>query len=98
MKGFDAKQDKWNALQGMIENGAARKVIVIKDLEPAAGYVMAAQENGSGSRTTSPVVEESPDYPDNPDDVPNPPSTTSGNGHPSVKSDLMATLEQKDRK
>ena len=41
---FTAKHTKWNSLQQLFNNGTARKVMVIENLVPAYGYVMAPQE------------------------------------------------------
>jgi len=41
---FNAKLSKWNAMQDLLNNGAARKVIVIENLVPALGYIIAPQE------------------------------------------------------
>jgi hypothetical protein len=46
---FRTKQTNWNTLQGMLENGTARKVVVIDNLTTVSGYILPGKGNPDGS-------------------------------------------------
>jgi len=122
-KEFLTKQTQWNSLQGLIENGLAKKVVMIENLAPVPGYIMVPQETNTtktnpenqnspvvstGSESTdNPNVPETPQNPQSPQNPQKPQSPNDNQSAPTkavktpnatIKPDLMATLEEKDRK
>ena len=108
-KDFQTKQTKWNALQELIGNGLARKVVMIDNLSPDFGYIMLTQETAkTGSEASNgssvpgnPAVSTTPNSPitpQTPNDAQSAPSASIENTYTTIKSDLMSTLQEKDRK
>jgi len=101
---FETKQTGWNALQKSFEKGLAQKVLIIESLAPVFGYIMVAQSVEEVSENS-----DDNDTPDNPKskpldgdnsgkDNPENSSTKTADNNKPAKSELMETLEQKDRK
>ena len=95
-KDFHLKQTKWNTLQTLLQNGLARKVVTIENMEPALGYIMVVQERKNTAETTEDC--EDGHNPDSPQNSRPASSATGTNGNTAIKPDLMSTLEQKDVK
>jgi len=99
-KDFHSKQEKWSALQNLLEKGIARKVVWIDSLVPVFGYIMVPQvvENNkdgtsNDSQATSVAIKTGINS-EKPDET----QTQSSTKQPTIKPDLMSTLEQKDKK
>ena len=102
---FQSKQKKWNGTNELIENGNARKVVILENHAPVSGYIMVPKEAETAKTKTenqdSPETSnysESPYSPQSPDDAPTVPTATVGNAHATIKPDLISTLQEKDRK
>ena len=61
MKDFYVKLSKCNNVQGLIENGSARKVVMIENLAPVSGYVMVSQEKETSK--AKPKIKNNPETP-----------------------------------
>jgi ParB family chromosome partitioning protein len=79
-KEFQTKQTKWNTMLEMLENGAARKVLVIDNLTTASGYIMQEKETAKEDREKTGKSDSSnhPDSPPSPT-VPNSPENPENN-------------------
>jgi len=100
-KDFLSKQTKWNDLQDLMENGLARKVVVIENLVPVFGYITVPQVAKSNESFTSNDSHDTPSATENTERTDNDqiqPSAKEETNHPSIKPDLISTLEQKDGK
>lgn len=88
-KDFLSKQTKWNTLQSLIENGAARKVILLENLIPEFGYIMVERQNPADS-----AVNDHKSHNDHTGNLPANGESVQNSGKP----DLMTVLLLKDKK
>jgi hypothetical protein len=111
-KDFHVKQSNRNSLQKLPETDLPGKIILIDNFEPAPGYIMVAREketvkpnsenrtvSGTSDKTADPSGSaENPQNPQSPRDGQNAPAVTGANSGIADKPDLMAVLQEKDRK
>jgi ParB family chromosome partitioning protein len=111
-KDFHIKLSKWNALQKLLENGSARKVVLIDNFEPVPGYVMVSKEtettkakpdnkttSGNSGNSKTPGATKVTDSPQSPnEDDQNAPTASVENAETTIKPDLMTILQAQDRK
>ena len=101
---FEAKQTKWNALQGVLGNGTARKVITMENLVPVFGYIMVAEKQNPCSSCESDESAKNAENLNDSDTQQNGQSNqsvTANNSHSTDstgKPDLKTTFDEKDKK
>jgi hypothetical protein len=112
-KDFVTKQNQWRSLHELLENGDARKVVMMENMAPTPGYIMFQKEkettkakpeiqnrpdtSGNSDSPVRPVSPDTSNSPQSPDDKQGVSPATVEKPDVSIKPDLLSTLREKDR-